>query len=277
LAGFQSLSGLVFENLALRQQLAVLKRQARKPKLRTADRMLWVGLRGLWPDWQQALLLFQPQTIVAWHRLGFRLFGRQESRTRVGSGLGCSLDQQIPQWPLRHDRWSFGVQGTIVGDAWTIHKNLGGTVNALDACLVLRGLRTFSLRMEAHNRNGEAVAEWLLRRPEVARVHYPGIALYSQTELFRRQMKHGSALLSFELSGGEQAACRSLDRLGLILHAVSLGRMESLATRPSMSSHRGMTSEAWLRAGGSDSLIRLSVVVEVCEDMLADLEQAIVG
>src|ERR1017187_1753560 len=69
----------------------------------------------------------------------------------------------------------------------TIHKNLGGTVNALDAWLVLRGLRTFVLRMKAHNLNGQAVAEWLSLRPEVARVHYPGLESHPQAELFRRQ------------------------------------------------------------------------------------------
>jgi cystathionine beta-lyase/cystathionine gamma-synthase len=159
----------------------------------------------------------------------------------------------------------------------TIHKNLGGTVNALDAWLVVRGLRTFALRMEAHNRNGQAVAEWLLSRPEIARVHYPGLASYPQAELFRRQMRHGGALLSFELAGGEAAACQFLDRIGLILHAVSLGGMESLATRPAMSSHREMTSEARHRAGVSDSLIRLSVGVEALEDLFADLEHAIAG
>jgi cystathionine beta-lyase/cystathionine gamma-synthase len=159
----------------------------------------------------------------------------------------------------------------------TIHKNLGGTVNALDAWLVLRGLRTFALRMKAHNLNGQAVAEWLCLRPEVARVHYPGLESHPQAELFRRQTKHGGALLSFELAGGEAAACRFLDRLGLILHAVSLGGMESLATRPAMSSHRGMTSEARHRAGVSDSLIRLSVGVEALEDLFADLQQALAG
>ena len=157
----------------------------------------------------------------------------------------------------------------------TIHKSLGGTVNALDAWLVLHGLRTFALRMEAHNRNGQAVAEWLCHRPEVARVHYPGLDSHPQRELFCRQMKGGGALLSFELAGGEAAACLFLDRLGLILHAVSLGGMESLATRPAMSSHRGMISEARQRAGVSDSLIRLSVGVEALEDLFADLEQAI--
>jgi len=84
LSGFQSQSGLVLENVALRHQLAVLKRQAPKPRLRPADRLLWVGLLRFWPDWQQALLLVQPQTVIAWHRLGFRLFWRWKSRARGG-------------------------------------------------------------------------------------------------------------------------------------------------------------------------------------------------
>ena len=90
-------------------------------------------------------------------------------------------------------------------------------------------------------------------------------------------MKHGGALLSFELAGGEAAACRFLDQLGLILHAASLGGMECLATRPAMSSHRGMSPAARARAGVSDSLIRLSVGVEALEDILADLDQALAG
>ncbi|MFN8628038.1 MAG: PLP-dependent aspartate aminotransferase family protein [Candidatus Binatia bacterium] len=158
-----------------------------------------------------------------------------------------------------------------------IHKNLGGTVNAIDAWLVLRGLRTFALRMETHNRNGEAVAEWLLRHPLVTCVHYPGRGAQSQLEIFRAQMTHGGALLSFELAGGAQAACRFLDRIALVVHAVSLGGMESLATRPAMSSHRGVDPEVRRHAGVSDSLIRLSVGVEAIEDILGDLDQALAG
>lgn len=156
-----------------------------------------------------------------------------------------------------------------------IHKNLGGTVNALDAWLVLRGLRTFALRMAAHNRNGAAIAEWLLGRPEISHVYYPGLASHPQAALFRRQMTHGGGLLSFELAGGEPAAGRFLDRLELIVHAVSLGGTETLATRPAKSSHRGMTPEARRAAGISDSLIRLSTGIEAAEDLIADLEQAI--
>jgi cystathionine gamma-synthase len=158
-----------------------------------------------------------------------------------------------------------------------IHKNLGGTVNAFDAWLVLRGLRTFPLRMEAHDRNGQAVAQWLAGHPAVAAVHYAGDPHHPQAALFQRQMWHGGSLLSFELKGGEAAATRFIDRLGLVVHAVSLGGMESLVTRPAMSSHRGMPAEARQRAGISDGLIRLSVGVEDIEDLLADLQQALAG
>ncbi|MGB5502101.1 MAG: hypothetical protein WBM75_06830 [Polyangiales bacterium] len=65
---------LALENLALRQQLAVLRRTTKRPKLTNADRALWVALCGLWPDWQNALILAKPQTIIGWHRKGFKLY-----------------------------------------------------------------------------------------------------------------------------------------------------------------------------------------------------------
>jgi putative transposase len=84
LSSFQSHSRLALENLALRHQLAVLNRQAPKPRLRPTDRLLWVGLLRFWPNWQQTLLLVQPQTVIAWHRLGFRLFWRWRSWAHRG-------------------------------------------------------------------------------------------------------------------------------------------------------------------------------------------------
>ena len=124
-AGLQSRSGLVFENLALRHQLAVLKRQARKPKLRCADRLLWVGLRRLWPQWQQALQLFQPQTIIGWHRLGFRLFWRWKSRTRPGRPCVdrdlLTLIQRMykanPTWGSRRIQGELAKLGIEVSDS----------------------------------------------------------------------------------------------------------------------------------------------------------------
>ncbi|WP_237702366.1 trans-sulfuration enzyme family protein [Opitutus terrae] len=157
----------------------------------------------------------------------------------------------------------------------SIHKNLGGTVNAFDAWLVMRGLRTFTLRMEAHNRSGEIVARWLEQRPEISRVYHPSLDSHPQRELFGRQMSHGGGLLSFELRGGEPAAIRFLSRMQLIVHAVSLGGPETLATMPARSSHRGMAPDARQRAGVRDGLVRLSVGLEHVDDILADLDHAL--
>jgi cystathionine beta-lyase/cystathionine gamma-synthase len=159
----------------------------------------------------------------------------------------------------------------------TIHKNLGGTVNAFDAWLALRGLRTFALRMAAHNRNAAGIAAWLSGRSEVAAVHHPGFRLHPQPAVFEAQMTHGGGLLSFELHGGARAAARLIDRLQLIVHAVSLGGPETLVTLPAKSSHRGMSAEARSRAGIGDGLIRLSAGLESSDDLLADLDQAMAG
>lgn len=163
----------------------------------------------------------------------------------------------------------------LTGAHRAIHKNLGGTVNAFEAWLVLRGVRTLALRMAAHQRIAETLATWLESRPEVARVNYPGLPSHPQAGLARRQMQHGGGLLSFELAGGEPSARLFLDRLRLIVHAVSVGGPETLATRPARSSHRGMTPEARRTAGIGDGLIRLSAGLEAPEDLIADLEQAL--
>ena len=75
---------LALENLALRQQLAILQRKTKRPKLSNADRAFWVALFGLWPDWQNALLIVKPQTVIGWHRKGFKLYWTWKSRHRIG-------------------------------------------------------------------------------------------------------------------------------------------------------------------------------------------------
>ena len=81
---FSNKAALVAENLALRQQLAVLRRSVRRPKLRNRDRVFWAWLSKLWPDWSSALTIVQPDTVIQWHRAGFRLYWRWKSRTTVG-------------------------------------------------------------------------------------------------------------------------------------------------------------------------------------------------
>jgi putative transposase len=73
---------LVLENLALRQQLAILQRNTKRPSLTNADRAFWVALSRLWPDWHNALIIVKPQTVIRWHRKGFKLYWTSESRHR---------------------------------------------------------------------------------------------------------------------------------------------------------------------------------------------------
>src|SRR5688572_29891475 len=106
LSACQSRRLLLLENLALLHQLTVLRRQSRKPKLRQTDRFLWLALRRWWPDWQKGLLLFEPQTVIAWHRLGFRLFWRWKSRARGGRP---AADRKLIQ--LIRRMWSGNPRG----------------------------------------------------------------------------------------------------------------------------------------------------------------------
>lgn len=157
-------------------------------------------------------------------------------------------------------------------EAKSIHKNLGGTVNAIDAWLTLRGLRTFAVRMAVHNANGLAVAKYLAAHPAVARVYYPG---FDDADVYARQMTGGGALLSCELRGGMPAAKAFVDKLQVFVHAVSLGGMESLVTLPAATSHRGMSAEQRRAAGVADGLVRLSVGIEHVDDLMVDLAQAL--
>jgi len=129
LSGCQSRRLLLLENLALRHQLTVLRRQTRKPKLHPADRLLWLALRRLWSDWQKGLLLFQPQTLIAWHRLGFRLFWRWKSRDCVGrpaiDGKLINLIRQMwsrnPTWGSKQIQAELAKLGIEVSDS-TVRK-----------------------------------------------------------------------------------------------------------------------------------------------------------
>jgi cystathionine beta-lyase/cystathionine gamma-synthase len=156
-----------------------------------------------------------------------------------------------------------------------IHRNLGATVNALDAWLILRGMRSFALRMEAHNHNGKRLADWLKNHPKVQQVYYPGMGDESSRELCARQMDHPGAMISFELSGGAVAARKFLSKLRLFINGVSLGGIESLAVQPAVTSHRGMSATEREAAGVSAALIRLSVGTEATDDLITDLDQAL--
>lgn len=153
-------------------------------------------------------------------------------------------------------------------------KGLGAVLSPFAAYLIGRGLRTLDVRMERACRSALAVAEWLEGQPAVARVHHPWLASHPDRKLAGRQMRAGGALVAFELAGGRDAGRRLLDRVQLIVHAVSLGDARSLITHPASTTASTMPAEDRARVGITEGLVRLSVGLEDPADLIADLEAA---
>jgi methionine-gamma-lyase len=143
--------------------------------------------------------------------------------------------------------------------------------------LLMRSLETLKLRMEAQAANAGLLADWLRDHPKVERVCYPGHLEPGDEdyEIFRRQCRSGGGMLSFEVPGGEAAAFRFLNRLGLVKLAVSLGGTESLAEHPASMTHADIPRDEQQAMGITPGLVRLSVGVEEVGDLIADLDRAL--
>jgi cystathionine beta-lyase/cystathionine gamma-synthase len=150
----------------------------------------------------------------------------------------------------------------------------GQAIDPHAAWLVDRGLRTLAVRMERHNANGLAVARWAAKQRWVARVHYPGLDSHPDHELASEVLGGYGGMVGMELRGGPDAAQRLLSRLKLIIHAPSLGGVESLISEPRFTSHREIAPAERERQGIPDGFLRLSCGIEDADDIIADLEQA---
>jgi cystathionine gamma-synthase len=155
---------------------------------------------------------------------------------------------------------------------WSNAAGLNGS--AFDASQIVRGLRTLPLRVERQEANAVRLAHWLNERPEVRAVHFPGLDGSIGHAVAAAQQSGPGFVLSFELSGGKPAADRFVGALELITLASSLGGFSTLVCTPSTMTHRGMPAEAQAEAGIAPDLLRLSVGLEDCDDLVADLEQA---
>ncbi|MFQ5776444.1 MAG: trans-sulfuration enzyme family protein [Terriglobia bacterium] len=155
-----------------------------------------------------------------------------------------------------------------------IQKSAGAILGPFDCWLVLRGVKTLAVRMEQHNRNGQAVAEFLEQHPKVKRVFYPGLRSHPQHELARRQMKGFGSMLSFEL-GSREAAARMLQQVKLCSLGESLGGVETLISHPATMTHSSVPPEERAKIGITEGLVRISVGIEDAEDLLADLDRAL--
>ena len=156
------------------------------------------------------------------------------------------------------------------------HQNCVGAVpGPWDAYLTMRGAKTLGLRMRAHSRNAQVVAEFLAGRDDVAEVHYPGLATHPQHELAKRQMSGFGGIVSFRPRGGGERAHAIATSTSIFALAVSLGGVESLICSPARMTHASLTPQQRAQLDITDDLLRLSVGIEDVEDLVADLASAL--
>ncbi len=173
------------------------------------------------------------------------------------------------------------VAGVVIGRADLItaitHKlnHLGGTLDPHACFLLHRGVKTLSLRVQQQNRTALRLAQLLEHHPSVTRVNYPGLESHPAHAIARELFDGFGGMLSFEIEGGVDAAERFMSKTRLPVVAPSLGGVESLLTRPSTTSHSGLSPAERERVGISDSLIRVSVGIENADELLEDFEQAL--
>jgi methionine-gamma-lyase len=164
---------------------------------------------------------------------------------------------------------------TLLERIWQRHVILGAVLGPIDAWLLLRGLRTLSLRVRQHSANAMALAQFLVNHPAVKFVHYPGLSTHPQHELACQQMIGFGGMLSFELKGGYQAARVLLNKLNLASRAGSLGACETLAVHPATNFSHYMTPAEAEQIGILPGLVRVSVGLEASGDLIADFDQAL--
>ncbi|QOJ23513.1 MAG: O-succinylhomoserine sulfhydrylase [Gammaproteobacteria bacterium] len=154
-------------------------------------------------------------------------------------------------------------------------RTAGPTLSAFNAWVILKGLETLKVRIEAHSANALQMAQWLESQPNVARVFYPGLVSHPQHTLAKHQQKSGGGIVTFEVKGGKEAAWRVIDSTRLISITANLGDAKSTLTHPATTTHARISQEARDAAGISDGLLRIAVGLEAVQDLQADLQRGL--
>jgi cystathionine gamma-synthase len=154
-------------------------------------------------------------------------------------------------------------------------KITGGVIDPHSSYLLIRGLKTFEIRMQRHNENGQIVAEFLERHPKVKKVYYPGLRSHPHYKIAKKQMKGFGGVVTFEVEDNVAYALKFMSRLKIICIGPSLGGVESLITHPATVSYYAVSRKERLALGIKDGLIRLAVGIENAEDIIEDLKQAL--
>lgn len=155
-----------------------------------------------------------------------------------------------------------------------VQNGIGAILSPFDSFLVLRGTKTLAVRMEAHDKNGRIVANFLAEHPKVQKVYYPGLTSHPQHELAKRQQSGFGGMVSFE-TGSIDNAKKVLESVKLCTLGESLGGVESLISHPATMTHASVPAETREKLGITDGLVRVSVGIEDVEDIIEDLDRAL--
>ncbi len=163
----------------------------------------------------------------------------------------------------------------LVDKIRNLHKSMGGTIDPHCCYLLLRGLKTFPLRVAKQNEAGLKVAQFLERHPRVKKVYYPFLKSHRHYKIAKEQMKGGSGVVTFEIKGNINTSKRFLDALKLCYIGPSLGGVETLITHPALVSYYDYTRKQRYELGITDTLFRLAVGIEDTQDIIDDLNRAL--
>lgn len=160
---------------------------------------------------------------------------------------------------------------------FTLQNSIGPSASPFDSWLVLRGIKTLAIRMEKHQENALKIASWLEAHEKVESVIYPGLPSHPQHELAKEQMSGFGGMITFYIKGGLEDSRKFLEKVELFLLAESLGGVESLIEHPAIMTHASVPKEVREEIGIRDNLIRVSVGIEDVNDLIADLNQALLA
>lgn len=158
---------------------------------------------------------------------------------------------------------------------WYLQNSIGPSQSPFDSWLVLRGIKTLAIRMEAHAKNAMVIAKFLENHPKIEKVIYPGLSSHPQHELSKSQMSGFGGMLSLYIKGGLEETKRFLEEVDLFVLAESLGGVESLIEHPAIMTHASVPKEERNKLGITDNFVRVSVGIEDVNDLITDLTSAL--
>jgi O-succinylhomoserine sulfhydrylase len=170
-----------------------------------------------------------------------------------------------------------GRRELVMDGIYGFLRTAGPSLSPFNAWVLLKGMETLRIRMEAQSQGALELARWLESHPRVRKVHYPGLPSHPQHELARKQQRLGGAVVSFEVKGGREEAWKVVDSTSMISITANLGDTKTTITHPATTTHGRISPEARARAGITEGLLRVAVGLESARDIRADLERGLGG